>query len=219
MIRKQVGDLSTHTTKYTSPALTQKVFANIRRVGKGFSGVETLLFEEMLVAQEVEEGDADVNVEDVNTSDAAEDVKSQAEIYKIDLDHANKVLSMQEEESKPAKFTTITAADVPILAAITATAPTLTAAPSRRKKGVVIRDPEESNTTKSTIIHSKAKFKDKGKGILVKEPKPLKKQAQIEQDEKYARELEAALNRTIDWDEVIDHVNKKAKQDPAVKWY
>nr|GFA42864.1 hypothetical protein [Tanacetum cinerariifolium] len=33
MIRKQVGDLSTHTTKYTSPALTQKVFANIRRVG------------------------------------------------------------------------------------------------------------------------------------------------------------------------------------------
>nr|GEX95448.1 hypothetical protein [Tanacetum cinerariifolium] len=39
------GDLSTHTTKYTSPALTQKVFANIRRVGKGFFGVETLLFE------------------------------------------------------------------------------------------------------------------------------------------------------------------------------
>nr|GEW46634.1 hypothetical protein [Tanacetum cinerariifolium] len=27
------GDLSTHTTKYTSPALTQKVFANMRRVG------------------------------------------------------------------------------------------------------------------------------------------------------------------------------------------
>nr|GEW53842.1 hypothetical protein [Tanacetum cinerariifolium] len=31
--QKQVGDLSTHTTKYTSPALTQKVFANMRRVG------------------------------------------------------------------------------------------------------------------------------------------------------------------------------------------
>nr|GFC65349.1 hypothetical protein [Tanacetum cinerariifolium] len=40
MIRKQVGDLSTHTTKYTSPALTQKVFANMRRVGKGFTGVK-----------------------------------------------------------------------------------------------------------------------------------------------------------------------------------
>nr|GFC85960.1 hypothetical protein [Tanacetum cinerariifolium] len=27
------------------------------------------------------------------------------------------------------------------------------------------------------------------------------------------------LNRTIDWDEVIDHVNKKAKEDPDVKRY
>nr|GEU61746.1 uncharacterized mitochondrial protein AtMg00810-like [Tanacetum cinerariifolium] len=49
--------------------------------------------------------------------------------------------------------------------------------------------------------------------------KPLKKQAQIEQDEKYARELEVELNKNIDWDEVIDHVNKKAKEDPAIKKY
>nr|GFB37390.1 hypothetical protein [Tanacetum cinerariifolium] len=73
MIRKQVGDLSTHTTKYTSPALTQKVFANIRRVGKGFSRVKTPLFEGMLVEQQVdEEGDADEHVEEVNAGDAAE---------------------------------------------------------------------------------------------------------------------------------------------------
>nr|GEU78764.1 xylulose kinase-1 [Tanacetum cinerariifolium] len=42
---KQVGDLSSHSTKYTSPALTQKVFANMRRVGKGFFGVDTPLFD------------------------------------------------------------------------------------------------------------------------------------------------------------------------------
>nr|GEU75903.1 putative ribonuclease H-like domain-containing protein [Tanacetum cinerariifolium] len=73
MIRKQVGDLSTHTTKYTSHALTQKVFANMRRVGKGFSGVETPLFKGMLVEQQVaEEGDADENVENVNAGDTAE---------------------------------------------------------------------------------------------------------------------------------------------------
>nr|GEX81998.1 hypothetical protein [Tanacetum cinerariifolium] len=147
---------------------------------------------------------------------------------------------MQEEESKPAELqevvdivttakiitevviaasTTITAADVPIHAATTVVAPTLTVAPSRRTKGVVIRDLEEYSTTTSTIIHSEAKFKDKGKGILVEEPKPLKKQAQIEQDEKYARELEAELNRNIDWDEVIDHVNKKAKENHDVKRY
>nr|GEX82487.1 ribonuclease H-like domain-containing protein [Tanacetum cinerariifolium] len=73
VIRKQIGDLSTHTTKYTSPALTQKVFANMKRVGKGFSGVETPLFEGMLVEQEGdEEGDADENVEEVNVGKAAE---------------------------------------------------------------------------------------------------------------------------------------------------
>nr|GEU49662.1 hypothetical protein [Tanacetum cinerariifolium] len=69
MIRKQVGDLSTHTTKYTSPALTQKVFANMRRLAKGFFGVETPLFEGMIVEQQVGEGDADeVHGEDVNVA-------------------------------------------------------------------------------------------------------------------------------------------------------
>nr|GEX99090.1 hypothetical protein [Tanacetum cinerariifolium] len=47
----QVDDMTTHHTRYTSLDLTQKVFANIRRVGKGFSGVETPLFASMLVAE------------------------------------------------------------------------------------------------------------------------------------------------------------------------
>nr|GEV66155.1 uncharacterized mitochondrial protein AtMg00810-like [Tanacetum cinerariifolium] len=46
IIQNQIGNLSTHTTRYISPTLTQKVFANMRRVGKGFSGVETPLFAE-----------------------------------------------------------------------------------------------------------------------------------------------------------------------------
>nr|GFD06292.1 hypothetical protein [Tanacetum cinerariifolium] len=33
------------------------------------------------------------------------------------------------------------------------------------------------------------------------------------------REFEAELNKNIDWDEAIDHVNRKAKEDPAVKRY
>nr|GEV09781.1 hypothetical protein [Tanacetum cinerariifolium] len=71
--QKQVGDLSTHTTNYTFPALSQKVFANMRRVGKGFSGVETPLFEGILVAQEVvTEGDVEVHGEEVNAGDVIE---------------------------------------------------------------------------------------------------------------------------------------------------
>nr|GEV38455.1 hypothetical protein [Tanacetum cinerariifolium] len=279
--------------------------------GKGFSGVETPLFEGMLVAHEVEEGDADENVENVNVGDTtegddsaahdavptvaeepsipsptpptpqpqpshdilstsqrvetsdetmmddvsnqgrmiadmdqdadvvleddeevADDVKyvqddidesaqdqgrkakSQAEIYKIDLKHANKVLSMQKDESEPAKVQELNF----LLLHFAAAPARVTVAPSRRRKGVVIRVPQEESTT-STIIPAETKSKDKGKRILVKEPKLLKKKQQIEQDEKYARELEAELNKNIDWDEVIDHVKKKANEEPVVKKY
>nr|GEW05762.1 hypothetical protein [Tanacetum cinerariifolium] len=72
IIKNQLGDLSTHTTKYISPALTQKVFANMKRVGKGLSGVETPLFEGMLVAGVIEEeGAAEEQVLDIMVDDAA----------------------------------------------------------------------------------------------------------------------------------------------------
>nr|GEV70862.1 hypothetical protein [Tanacetum cinerariifolium] len=85
-------------------------------------------------------------------------------------------------------------------------------------KGVVIRDPKEFSTP-STIIHTEAKSKDNGKGSMVEEPKPLKKQAQIEQDEAYTRKLEVELNKNIDWDEVIDLVQRKQKEENAMKRY
>nr|GEW82582.1 hypothetical protein [Tanacetum cinerariifolium] len=66
VINNQVNDLTSHNTRYTSPALTQKVFANMQKVGKGFSGVETPLFASMLVQpqsqaeeEKEEEDDAD----------------------------------------------------------------------------------------------------------------------------------------------------------------
>nr|GEV73986.1 retrovirus-related Pol polyprotein from transposon TNT 1-94 [Tanacetum cinerariifolium] len=89
---------------------------------------------------------------------------------------------------------------------------------TKRRKGVVIKDPKEESTTSSTI-HAETKSKDKGKGIMVDEPKPLKKKQQVEMDEEYARKLHAELNKDIDWDVAIDHVKLKAKDDPAVQRY
>nr|GEV29122.1 putative ribonuclease H-like domain-containing protein [Tanacetum cinerariifolium] len=58
---------------FTEAAIKKKVFANIRRVGKGFSMVETPLFEGMLVGQDTEEeGDKDEHVEDVTAGDDAQ---------------------------------------------------------------------------------------------------------------------------------------------------
>nr|GEZ05942.1 hypothetical protein [Tanacetum cinerariifolium] len=88
----------------------------------------------------------------------------------------------------------------------------------RRKMAVVIQDPEET-TIASVIMHSEVKSKYKGKGILVEEPKPLKRQAQIEQDEAFARQLEAELNANINWNDVVDQVKRKEKHDNIVMRY
>nr|GFA89306.1 hypothetical protein [Tanacetum cinerariifolium] len=75
-IQAQVVDLSSHTTCYIFPALTQKVFANMRRVGKGFSGVETPLFENMLEVREVD-AEEEVQVpaqDDVDQENVTEEI-------------------------------------------------------------------------------------------------------------------------------------------------
>nr|GFB03070.1 hypothetical protein [Tanacetum cinerariifolium] len=79
LIRRQLGDLSTHTTKYTSPALTQKVFTNMKRVGKGFSVVETPLFEGMLVEQVIEEEGAEGEHVEEDTAAQGDDTTTQGD--------------------------------------------------------------------------------------------------------------------------------------------
>nr|GEV59960.1 hypothetical protein [Tanacetum cinerariifolium] len=66
IINAQIADMSSHNTKYTSPAITQKVFTNIRRVGKGFSGVDTPLFDGMLVTQQAQDVEDAKDEDDVN---------------------------------------------------------------------------------------------------------------------------------------------------------
>nr|GFB46895.1 hypothetical protein [Tanacetum cinerariifolium] len=66
---------------------------------------------------------------------------------------------------------------------------------------------------------TETKSKDKGKGIMVEEPKPLKKKQHIEMDEEYTRKLHAEINKDIDWDVAIDHVKLKFKEDQAIQRY
>nr|GEX52064.1 hypothetical protein [Tanacetum cinerariifolium] len=63
LINNQVDDLSSHTTRYTSPALTHKVFANMHRVGKIFSRVLTPLFASMLVQPQPQDAEEEDDVE------------------------------------------------------------------------------------------------------------------------------------------------------------
>nr|GFC75548.1 hypothetical protein [Tanacetum cinerariifolium] len=59
---------------------------------------------------------------------------------------------------------------------------------TRKRKGVVIRDLEEELHDDTPAKTQSAK--DKGKGILVKNPKLIKKKDQIAMDAEYARKLQ-----------------------------
>nr|GEV65359.1 hypothetical protein [Tanacetum cinerariifolium] len=247
MIRKQVGDLLTYTTKYTSPALTQKVFANMRRVGNGFSGVETPLFEGMLLEQQVvKEGDAKVNDETINAGDAAErdDSATYGEVQLLltnhpfhllhhllhqhnhhiiylqlprvkKLERRNKVRVLKLRRlQKVGTSQRVETSDETVMDDVSNQGRMV--AKMDQDVDVVLKDDKEDDREVANAVKD---AKDKGKEILVEEPKPLKKKQQIKQDEQYARELHALLNKNIDWDEVIDHVKIKAKEDPAVKKY
>nr|GEX09432.1 hypothetical protein [Tanacetum cinerariifolium] len=161
----------------------------------------------------------------------------QAELYNLDQDHSSKVLSMQEDDTEvqeaveivtTAKIMTevVTVAATQVVAASTpipAAKPkilNIAAAPvvsTRRRKGVVLRDLEDelpSNTPAKT-----PKVKDKGKGILIEAPKPMKKKDQIEMDTKYVRKLQEEINKeheeaykNIDWNAALDHKAAKRRK-------
>nr|GEX93216.1 hypothetical protein [Tanacetum cinerariifolium] len=287
MIDAQVGDLAAHTTKYTSPALTQKVFANMRRVGKGFSGVDTPLFEGMLVPQQAHDDVAVDDVADVvadaeptsptpattpphqqelilsgsqvKENQEKDKIRSKSdkngkcvEAGKTKREESPRSTTMTRkvenlEQDKIAQGLEITKlkqrvrrlekknklkasggciqtggiiAKIDVDEDVTleevdaekdADAHGRLKDAARRRKGVVIRDPEET-ATPLIIVHSEPKSKDKVKGILVEEPKPLKKQTQIEQDEAYTRKLEADLNANINSDDVIEQLEEEASK-------
>nr|GEV14205.1 hypothetical protein [Tanacetum cinerariifolium] len=89
----------------------------------------------------------------------------QAKIYKIDMDHASKVLSMQEDEPAKVQEVVDVVTTAKLITEVVTAAIKVAAASTRRRKGVVIRDPEEESTT-SSIIPADTKSKDKGKGIM-----------------------------------------------------
>nr|GFA52164.1 hypothetical protein [Tanacetum cinerariifolium] len=86
-----------------------------------------------------------------------------------------------------------------------------------KRKGVIIQDPEE--TTTITIVQLKVQAKDKGKYILIEEPKPLKRQAQIKLDEEVVRQLEAKMNSNINWNDVIEQLKRNERLNDVVMKY
>nr|GEY76041.1 putative ribonuclease H-like domain-containing protein [Tanacetum cinerariifolium] len=151
--------------------------------------------------------------------DDKEEDKNEEEAQVVEDDQLITEVVTAASETVTAVSAIISAAEPQVPAATITVAPVrVVVASTRRRKEMVIRDLEEESTT-SLIIPADTKSKDKGKGIMVEEPKPLKKKQHVEMDEEYVRKLHAELNKDIDWDVSIDHVKQKAKEDPAVQRY
>ncbi|GKB40030.1 hypothetical protein Tco_0884972, partial [Tanacetum coccineum] len=63
-LEKQLEGMSNHKRIYVTPSHTKKIFENMRRVGKGFSGRETSLFPTMMLQAQEEMGDGSANPTD-----------------------------------------------------------------------------------------------------------------------------------------------------------
>nr|GEV01750.1 hypothetical protein [Tanacetum cinerariifolium] len=145
-----------------------------------------------VVNEEEETGEVRVNAVDAQVEGR------QDEIYHIDMDHAAKVLiaaasgTVSATAVVPTSVTTATVTPAPVKVAVPAT---------RRRRGVIIRDPEEESSTNTPV---ETKSNDKGKGILVEEPKPMKKKQQVEIDEAFARKLQEELDhfKEISYDDI-----------------
>nr|GEU65465.1 hypothetical protein [Tanacetum cinerariifolium] len=138
----------------------EEISAELARMGYEKPSTKLTFYKAFFSAQwgEIAELDAD---KDVTLVDAEEDMdadvqrrlpESQAKVYHLDLEHAEKVLSMQDtDEAEPAKvkevIEVVTVAKL-MTEVVTTTATTITAAQvpkasaPRRRKGVVIQDPK-----------------------------------------------------------------------------
>nr|GEZ23680.1 hypothetical protein [Tanacetum cinerariifolium] len=109
--------------------------------------------------------------EDKKVEEAKEDETEPAKVKKV-VDVVTTAKLITEVVTATSETVTTASAIIPTTepqvpaATLTAALARVAVAPSRKRKGVVIRDPEEESTT-STII-PKTKSKDKGKGIFLK---------------------------------------------------
>ncbi|GKF65820.1 hypothetical protein Tco_0192337 [Tanacetum coccineum] len=127
----------------------------------------------------IESSDEEITLvhDDINIDDVAVDVH----------DESNDIAGVVGHTT-----TVSTAAPTTITATTTATTP-ITVAP--KQKGITIQEPSESTTTTTTVVSDQQpKNKDKGKEILIKELKALKRKHQLLQDEEVAARLQAEFD-------------------------
>nr|GEZ80344.1 hypothetical protein [Tanacetum cinerariifolium] len=131
----------------------------------------------------------------------------QAEIYNIDLDHSSKVLSMQEDDTEVQEAVEAVTTAKLITEVVTAA--------TTQEKRVVIRDPEEELHTDTPA--ETPTVKDKGKGILIEDPKPMTKKDQVEMDAEFDANMKFLFKIRKEMEKEDEEIIKSINETPTQK--
>nr|GEX75814.1 putative ribonuclease H-like domain-containing protein [Tanacetum cinerariifolium] len=207
-----VDDLSAYNTKYTSPALTQKVFANMRRIGKVFSGVDTPLFDGMLVPQQVQDVKDAVDDEDNDHEVSADPTPPLPTPATPSPSHTQEHIPSPPQAQpappsslpppQPSQTTDISMTLLNTLGGCQSQAKVYHLDLQHGEKVLSMQDTDEAQPAEVEEVIE-----------VVTAAKLMTK------DEAFARELEAELNANISWNDVMEQVKRKEKQDNTVMRY
>ncbi|GJV92421.1 hypothetical protein Tco_1540234 [Tanacetum coccineum] len=217
----QVKGITKHKEIYVIPSHTKKVFANMKREGKGFFGRVTLLFQTMMV-------EAPEELEPI-TNEAAN--KQHVPTHSNDplLSGQDEGLGAQDDASKQGrkiadldayaeevevKKTLIEIKVAKPKAVTTAATKTTTAVTRPKARGVIVQELSEfTKTTSPSQLSQLPQAKGKGKERMIELEKPLKKKDQILIDEEIAQNLQAQLNTELDEEEKLE---KQREEDANI---
>nr|GEW39692.1 hypothetical protein [Tanacetum cinerariifolium] len=226
-------DLSLHSFKYTSPALTQKVFANMRRIdaadevhvndvtaGVAAEGVVSAANDEIAQALDITKLKSRVKklerrtkasklqrlnkvgtAQRIDTSDdtVMDDVSKHGKMI-ADIDVDADVILEDAKEVVVEKFADIVTTCKMMMHDLQEEVEVVTTA-----KLII----EVVTVASATLTAATSQLTTAAALTLTTAPSAARRR----------KELEAELNKNIDWDEVIDHVQRKQKEDNVVIRY
>nr|GEX65581.1 hypothetical protein [Tanacetum cinerariifolium] len=239
-----IADLSKHTTRYISPVLTQKVFVNMRKVGKGFSGVETPLFEKEVATNAISPTPTSPSpsspvilslpLHQPPCPPQPQDAEGSSLLFQRVLDTCSALALRVEglENANAAQQLEIIKlkARVKKLEKINK----VKSFKLRRLKKVVTSQRVESSDDVENDAEFEGRHADKqaeiynidldhSSKVLSMQEDDTEKKDQIEMDAEYARKLQEEINKeheeaykNIDWNAALDHVQSKEPQVDAL---
>ncbi|GJX98573.1 hypothetical protein Tco_0355592 [Tanacetum coccineum] len=231
-VNQQLGDMSHHKMIFVTPSHTKKVFGNIKREGKGFSGRVTPLFQIMMVQPQEEMGEV-LALETTKTNQALEidslirrvkklEKKASKRTHKLkrlykgrkiaDIDADAEVTLIDETQGRndDLVFDTGVFDGEEVFAGHDKVENVVSTAEVTTDSATITTVDEL--TRAQTLIEIKAvKPKDKGKAKMIEPEEPLKKKDQIMYDQEVALKLQTELQAELEQEEKLE----RQKEDEA----